>query len=319
MNALLLLFLLQDPDVAGFKPELGRPADFREFWQKQLADLKKDPFNVKLAESVDPSKPAPKVRGWDVKYPSVDGKTEVWGWYAAPAEAGEAKKRPAVLQIPAFGGRRGQGPPQVPNACSLVVGYRGDGDQPWPADWITRGLDKVENSVFRVHYLNLVNAVRFLQTRPEVDAKRIYLQGGSLGGGMAVVLAGLLPDDVAGLVANVPGMAYYFYKDGKPAESTFKQMETFVARQPEADRERMLKILGYYAQVNFAPEVKCEALFSCGGKDTLCFPRMVFAVYNHLGGPKEMKYYPEATHGGGPGLKDDWPGYSREWLGKRLK
>jgi hypothetical protein len=45
---------------------------------------------------------------------------------------------------------------------------------------------------------------------------------------------------------------------------------------------------------------------------------MVYALYNHLGGPKEIRYYPEAKHGNGPGLSDDWPAYSRAWLLKRI-
>lgn len=107
--------------------------------------------------------------------------------------------------------------------------------------------------------------------------------------------------------------------DGKPAESSFRQMEQFVAKQPPADQERIRTILGYYAPLNFAPDVTADVLFSCGGKDALCFPRMVYAVYNHLPGPKEMKFYPDAGHGSGPGLSDDWPKVSREWLAKRLK
>lgn len=315
---LICLLALQDPETAAFKPELTRPADFKEFWEGQLAALRKEPFDLKMTESLDPAKPKAPHRVWEIKYPSADGKTEVWGWYTAPQDAGEAKKVGAVVSIPAFGGRRGNAPRHA-DACGLVVGYRGDADNPWPADWITRGLDRRENSVFRIHTLNLVNAIRFLQTRSEVDPKRIYLQGGSLGGAMAVALAGLLGKDIAGLVANVPGMDYYFYRDGKPAESSFKQMEQFVAKQPAADQERIRTILGYYAPLNFAPDVTGEVLFSCGGKDALCFPKMVYAVYNHLPGPKEIKFYPEAGHGSGPGLADDWPKVSREWLAGRLK
>lgn len=315
---LLLLLSLQDAAVSSFKPDLPRPDDFKEFWDRQLAEARKDPLNIKMTETVDPAKPKPAVRVWEIKFPSADGKTEVWGWYTAPSDAGETKRFPVIFSIPAFGGRRG-GAPKHPNACGLVVGYRGDADNPWPSDWITRGLDKAENSVFRTHYLNLVNAMRFLHTRPEADKTRVFLQGGSLGGAMAVVLAGLMGKDVAGVVAHVPGMDYYFYKDGKPAESSFKQMELFVDKQPAADRERILKILGYYAPLNFAPDVTAEVLFSCGGKDPLCFPKMVYAVYNHLPGPKEIKYYPDGNHGGGPGLSDDWPKVSREWLAQRLK
>jgi cephalosporin-C deacetylase len=315
---LVFLLGLQEPETAAFKPELTRPPDFKEFWQDQLARLRKEPLDVKATESGDLSKPRGPLRVWELKYPSVDGKTEVLGWYTSPSDGGEAKRYPAVVSIPGFSGRRG-GPPRHAGACGLEVGYRGDGNNPWPPDWITQGLDQRENSVFRIHYLNMVNAIRFLQARPEVDSQRIFLQGGSLGGAMGVAVAGLLGKEIAGLVANVPGMDYYFYRDGKPAESSFRQMEQFVAKQPAADQARILKILGYYAPLNFAPDVTAEVLFSCGGKDPLCFPKMVYAVYNHLPGPKEIKFYPEAGHGTGPGLVDDWPNVSREWLARRLK
>jgi hypothetical protein len=32
-----------------------------------------------------------------------------------------------------------------------------------------------------------------------------------------------------------------------------------------------------------------------------------------------MKFYPDAGHGSGPGVADDWPQVSREWLARRLK
>jgi cephalosporin-C deacetylase len=308
----------QDADVVQFKPELTRPPDFAGFWKQQMDGLRV------LAREAYRLTPAPElakdqVQVWDLKYPSVDGQTEVWGWYARPAGASESNKVAAVLTIPAFGGRRGPrpGPRRYPGAATLVVGYRGDGDAPWPKDWITRGLERPEDSVFRLHYLNLVRALRFLQGRPEVDSGRIFLEGGSLGGAMTAVLAGLAGRAVSALVASEPGMDYYFYADGRPAESSFKQVEQFVAEHPQ-QKPTILHVLGYYAPLNFAPDVTASALFSCGGLDPLCFPRMVYALYNHLGGPKEIRYYPEAKHGSGPGLSDDWPAYSRAWLLKRI-
>jgi cephalosporin-C deacetylase len=159
--------------------------------------------------------------------------------------------------------------------------------------------------------------VRFLQGRSEVDSGRIYLEGGSLGGAMTVMHAGLLGREIAGLVASEPGIDYYFDADGRPADTSFPQMEMFVAAHPER-KATILRVLGYYAQLNFAPDVTAEALFSCGGLDPICTPKKVYAVYNHLGGPKEIRYYPEAKHGSGPGLSDDWPAYSRAWLARRI-
>jgi cephalosporin-C deacetylase len=318
-GSLLRLAAAQDADVARFKPELTRPLDFAGFWKRQMERLPVlDPASYRLTPAPELAKDQAPV--WDLKYPSIDGRTEVWGWYTAPAETSEAKKVAAVLTIPAFSGRRGPGPGprRYPGAATLVVGYRGDGDALWPKDWITRGLDRPEDSVFRLHYLNLIRALRFLQGRPEVDPARIFLEGGSLGGAMTVVLAGLVGREVAGLVASEPGIDYYFYADGRPAETSFKQMEQFVAEHPK-QKATILHVLGYYAPLNFAPDVTAPALFSCGGLDPICFPRMVYALYNHLGGPKEIRYYREAKHGSGPGLSDDWPAYSRAWLLKRIE
>jgi cephalosporin-C deacetylase len=306
----------QDAEIARFKPALTRPPDFAGFWKQQMGGLRV------LERSAYRLTPAPELARdqapvWDLKYPSVDGQTEVWGWYTAPAGALDAKPVAGVLTIPAFGGRRGQGPRRYPGAATLVVGYRGDGDAPWPKDWITRGLGRPEDSVFRLHYLNLVRALWFLQGRPEVDRTRIFLEGGSLGGAMTVVLAGLAGRAIAGLVASEPGIDYYFYADGRPAETSFKQMEQFVAEHPQ-QKAMILYVLRYYAPLNFAPDVTAPALFSCGGLDPICFPRMVYALYNHLGGPKEIRYYPEARHGSGPGLSEEWPAYSRAWLLERM-
>ena len=288
----------QDADVARFTPELTRPPDFAAFWKQQLGELReRGPVEYQLTP--EPSKT--KAQVWDIKYPSVDNRTEVWGWYSAPAGAAPGNTTPAVLTIPAFGGRRGSGPKLDPGVSTLVVGYRGEGDDPWPKDWITRGLDRPENSAFRPgQRLNLVRALRFLQGRPEIDTARIYLEGGSLGGAMTVVLAGLVPGEIAGLLGSEPGIDYYFYADGRPAESSFKQMEQFVAAHPD-QKATILRVLGYYAPLTLAPDVTAEALCSCGGLDPICFPKMVYALYNHLGGPKEIRYYRAAQHGGGPG------------------
>src|SRR5262245_15875080 len=98
--------------------ELTRPPDFKKFWKKQLDDLRRKPVDAKMTEVADAAK-AGAFRTWDIKFPSADGKTEVWGWYGAPADASAEKKCPALLVIPAFNGRRGSKPPRVGAACGM--------------------------------------------------------------------------------------------------------------------------------------------------------------------------------------------------------
>ena len=79
----------QDADVVQFKPELTRPPEFAAFWKQQLGALRdRGPVEYRLT----PGPFSTKAQVWDIKYPSVDDRTEVWGWYAVPAGTAEGKK-----------------------------------------------------------------------------------------------------------------------------------------------------------------------------------------------------------------------------------
>lgn len=316
----LILLGAQDKELAAWKPELVRPPDLADFWKRESDRVKHEPFNVSMTETVDPAKPSPDVRVWSLKWKSADGKTDVLGWYGLPAQATEQRKVGAVLTIPGYGGRRGASPPKSTVHATLVVGPRGFGDEVWPVDWMARGIEKIETPVIRFHHLNLVSALRFLQTRPEVDPRRLYLQGTGLGGAMALVLAGMLPNEIAGVVATCPGPDVYLPRDGTKAAPHYREMERALEKLAEFDREKAHRSLSYYSPVHFAPYVQAEALVACGGKDATSPARGVYSLFNHLGTSKKtMKYYPEGTHAGGPGLRDDWPRVSADWLLQRLQ
>ena len=88
----------------------------------------------------------------------------------------------------------------VPNYCGMWIAihglpveldYESRPDDPAAWNYWTYGIETPQTSMWRTIYASMVRSVDFLATRPEVDVKRIMSSGGSQGGGLSLVLAGL--------------------------------------------------------------------------------------------------------------------------------
>jgi cephalosporin-C deacetylase len=63
--------------------------------------------------------------------------------------------------------------------------------------------------------------------------------------------------------------------------------------------EQVFQTLSYFDGVNFATRARARALFSVALMDEICPPSTVFAAYNYLAGPKEIRVYEFNHHEGG--------------------
>src|ERR1041385_7277586 len=64
-----------------------------------------------------------------------------------------------------------------------------------PGIWGYKLCSEKENA-YRAIYMDCVRAVEFLLSRPEVDANKICVMGGSQGGGLTLATAGLCGDKI---------------------------------------------------------------------------------------------------------------------------
>ena len=108
--------------------------------------------------------------------------------------------QPAVLLLHMIYGKRGQWKALTPllnerGIATLAIDLRGHGETSGTADW-TLAADDV------------LQAYRFLSSRPEVDAARTGLVGASLGANLALVGAAELPEKPC-LALLSPGLDYY--------------------------------------------------------------------------------------------------------------
>jgi len=136
-----------------------------------------------------------------------------------------------------------------------------------PAAWgyWTHGIASPKTSMWRTIYASLVRGVDFLWSREEVDPKRIMVAGGSQGGGLSMVLAGLdrriafaapAHSGLARLdwtVLHEPGF-WPFRMNAKPAGQT---------------NEQFLKTLSYFDAANFTPDITCPVVAEVSLLDTV--------------------------------------------------
>ena len=171
------------------------------------------------------------------------------------------------------------------------------------------GLDNRDNYYMKHVYAACVRAIDFLTSLPEWDGKNVAVQGGSQGGALALITAGLDPR-VTLCVANHPAlsdMAGYLDNraGGYPHLNKLNGMLT-----PEK-----VKTLQYYDVVNFARRIKVPVYLTWGFNDNTCPPTTSYIVYNLITSEKEALITPINEHW----TSDATNYHQMEWIKQRLK
>jgi cephalosporin-C deacetylase-like acetyl esterase len=293
--------------TAAFSPEKiqptqARPDDFDTFWdagKAELATVPLDSTRTLLPEyctsNVNVYHVSFRVTGSDSRYTS-----RIYGILCEPKAPGSY---PAVLRVPGAGVR-----PYVPVSTALAargvitlnIGIHGiPVDLPAAAyDQMRTGalksywaydLDNKDAYYYRRVYLGCVRANDYLLSLPNHDGKNLLVTGGSQGGQLSLVTAGLDPRvtavapvypaycDVTGyLHGRAGGWPHMFRADSKTGVSLHAQNPAKVAAT------------AYYDAVNFARRIKAPGLYSWGYNDETCPPTSMFAAYNVIKAPKAL-------------------------------
>ena len=157
--------------------------------------------------------------------------------------------------------------------------------------YLENGLDSRDNYYMRHVYVACVRALDYLCSLPQWDGRNVFVQGGSQGGALSLVTAGLDPR-VTACVVNHPAlsdMAGYAEKGrtgGYPHLHRENQMLT-----PEK-----IQTLEYYDVVNFARRIQCPVYMTWGYNDNVCPPTTSYIVWNLISAPKESLITPVNEH-----------------------
>lgn len=287
----------------GYEPEkivspVDAHPDFEEFWKITRAGLDQVAPDYRLELLKDKSTGARNL--YHVKMQSF-GNVTIEGYYAVPKAPG---KYPVIVGYMGYGSDPWMpGSESNPGFAEFVLSVRGQGIQMAGntyGKWIVHGLDSKENYYYRGAFMDLVRAIDFVASRPEVDAGKIVAEGGSQGGAFTLAACALDPRIKAAAPA-IPFLSDYpdYFRIAPWPASDFKQ---YLKENPARTWDEVYSILSYFDVKNLAPRIKCPILMAAGLQDDVCPPHTNFASYNQITAEKKYFVFPDQGHS----VPDDW-------------
>ncbi len=292
-----------------YRPERSEPPDFDSFWQTTLAETHQYALNPAF-EPVDSGLRVFDV--YDVTFSGYGGQP-VKGWFIKPA--GANGPLPCVLEFIGYGGGRGFPHDWLvwPGAgyAFMVMDTRGqgsvwrhgdtpdlpDGANPSVPGFMTQGILDPGTYYYRRVFADAVRAVETVRSHPAVDPARIAATGGSQGGGITVAVSGLVPD-LAAAMPDVPFLCHFRRAVGLTNAYPYGEIVKYLSTHRDHETA-IFKTLDYFDGVNFAARAQARSLYSTAMLDEICPPSTVFAAYNHLRAPKDIRVYRFNEHEGG--------------------
>ena len=276
------------------------PADFAEFWDRAIAEARRVPLEPRMTRLAERS--TPDVDVYHVSFQNHRAGSRIYGMLSVPTRPG---KYPAMLVVPGAGVR-----PYFPSVATarrgvihLAIGIHGipvDRDSllynelraSALADYRFAGMEDRDAYYYKRVYLGVVRAGDFLHALPQFDGERYVVQGGSQGGGLAIVAASLDPR-VDAIGVSYPALADqwgYFVGRAGGWPHTFQD-----TTRVKALAEKKATVL-YYDAVNHARRVRVPGIYAWGYNDTVVPPTASWAAYNTITAPKESVIVPETAH-----------------------
>ncbi|RIV41199.1 acetylxylan esterase [Micromonospora radicis] len=314
------LFDLPLDQLRTYAPEVTEPADFDEFWQRTLhqaaaaavpvlVDVRPEPTDLRLVDT------------FDVTFAGFAG-DPVRAWYTRPSALPDPL--PVVVEYVGYG--RGRGLPHerltwsAAGYAHLLMDARGQSGQYGVGDTVdphgsapggpapvTRGILSPEGYYYRRLVTDAVCAVAAARSLPGVDPDRVVVAGNSQGGGLALAVAGLVPD-LAAVLSTAPFLCHPQRAVELTDVGAYGQIVTYLAVHREAEAA-VARTLSYVDGVTFARRARAPLHMGVGLRDVVCPPSTGFAAYNQYGaahdGPapgRTMHVYPFNGHEHGEAL-----------------
>jgi cephalosporin-C deacetylase-like acetyl esterase len=298
----------------GYEPEkiaspLDHQADMREFWDNNLKELKKVAPQYKM--TLVPEFSTLDYNIYLVEMKSFENEL-IRGYYGKPKKEGE---HPVIVEYMGYGSAPYPPAQTYDGFAHFILSIRGQAlNQPANrfGTWIAYGLESKESYYYRGAFCDVVRAIDFVCSRPEVDSEKIAVRGGSQGGALSFVAASL-DKRVKVAAPNIPFLSDYrdYFRITHWPRSDF---EYYLQQHPEANWEEIYHLLTYFDIKNLAQWIECPVIMGIGVQDDVCPPHINFAAYNQVKSEKKWMAFPKHGHSVGKEFYDESMVFFKEKL-----
>jgi len=288
-------------DPLKIEPTTELPRDFIKFWETGKAENAKIPLDAKMA--LLPERCTETVSVYSVSIQNFRLGERLYGILCLPKKEG---KCPALLRVPGAGARPygGDTAQAAKGIITFEIGIHGvpvtmeasvynDMMRGSISDYWFYNLDDRDRYYYKHVYLGCVRAVDFLFGLPQFDGENLAVTGGSQGGALSIVTAGL-DARVKWLAPIYPALCdltgYLHGRAGGWPHMFDKANYAFNAKDDKIETSK------YYDVVNFARQIKIPGLYSWGFNDTVCPPTSMYSAYNVITAPKTLLLFLETGH-----------------------
>jgi len=313
---------LDETALREYRSTYKAPGDFDDFWRRTLDEAAEIPLDVRITPVETGLRT---IDVYDVTFAGFGGHP-IRAWLRMPRPAAGADGRrdtapplPGIVQFHGYGSGRGHALDDLLWASAgyvhLLMDARGQGGDhaggdtgdpvgsagPAQPGFLTRGLESPETYYYRRVFVDAVRAVEVLRGHADVDASRVAVVGNSQGGGIALAVAGLVPDSVAALYAQAPFLCDIRRATRITDAAPYRELAAYLATHRHSV-ERVFETLGYFDGLGFAARATTPAWFSAGLMDGVCPPSTAFGAYHaYRGSTKHINLWEYNGHdAGGP-------------------
>jgi cephalosporin-C deacetylase-like acetyl esterase len=295
-----------------YRPGFAEPDDLMEFWNDQIAKMRKKKLKAKLTKVTVPASYGDKFECYALEIPMHEG-WPVRGYVAWPTNALD-KSLPILIQPHAAGVSLPGNRASIETALRLAKkgggcigldinahGYKDDQPQEYYdaldagelKNYRGRVADSHEAVYFRLMYLRMVRALDYLTSLSIWDGKRVVCSGTSQGGAQSAALAGL-DNRVTAIALRVPAVMDVGAMMSGRKGSWPPEYAKSATKSPTKD------YIPYYDTALLLKHSCADVFMIAGIVDFTCPAPCIAAAYNVAGSTnKVIRYCPYMAHGTG--------------------
>jgi cephalosporin-C deacetylase len=272
-----------------------KPSDFDKFWQNGVDSLRKIP--LRSVVTIQPGMERDGLNCYLIEVQSW-GNVVVRGWLTLSKKAKPGKKIPVWLVVPGYGGTGVKPIYGNDDLAVLAFNVRGQGNSkdvinPSKKGYLTADIQNRYKYILRGAIFDVIRAVDFIDSRPELDVNNIICSGGSMGGYLSLA-ASSLDSRIKICSANNPVFCDYRSLVGS-TDWPMQQIQEYGIQQ-RIPLVKILNNLDYFDLKNFVSNLQCEALIGISFLDPLAPPYNEYTMLNNIKGKYQLFVYPTLAH-----------------------